>query len=94
MTIKFTGGSEALREFTTEKLARVTKLATNITNIHIIFKVDKQRHIAEANIHVPNSQPIHAEAESPVDIYEAINPLVDKLIRQLSRLKEKNADHD
>lgn len=92
MTIHFTGGSEALRTFTIEKFEKLYKLAHNITDIHVIFKVDKLRHIAEANLHVPNFPPINAECESE-NMYKTIDLLIDKLKSQLGKHKEKITNH-
>ena len=86
-----TENSEQLRKFTTEKFSRLNKFAAKITSVHVTFSVDKLRHIAEASLHVPKSE-IHARAESE-DMYKTIDLLVDKLMRQLAKHKEKLADH-
>ncbi len=87
-----TENSEQLRKFTTEKFTRLSKFAANITSIHVTFSVDKLRHIAEASVHVPKTE-IHARAESE-DMYKTIDFLVDKLMRQLAKYKEKVTDHN
>jgi putative sigma-54 modulation protein len=93
--IQFTGlkteATDALRKFTEEKFSRLQKYAAKITSIHVIFSVDKMRHIAEANVHVPKTE-INAKAESE-DMYKTVDVLVDKLIRQLAKYKEKVTDH-
>lgn len=96
MTIKFTGHNtevtESLRNFTTEKFSRLNKLAHDIKQIHVIFEVDKLRHIAEANISLPGTH-INAQSESE-DMYKTIDMLVDKLARQLTKHKERtSSDH-
>jgi putative sigma-54 modulation protein len=83
--------SEQLRKFTSEKFVRLNKFAASITSIHITFIVDKLRHIAEANVHVPKTN-IHARAESE-DMYKTIDFLVDKLLTQLAKYKEKVTEH-
>lgn len=92
--IQFTGlkteATDALRQFTNEKFERLYKFAPNITSIHVTFNVDKLRHIAEANIHIPKNE-IHAKAESD-DMYKTIDSLIDKLTRQLAKHKEKNSE--
>ncbi len=87
-----TEATEALRKFTEDKFSRLQKYAANITNIHVIFSVDKLRHIAEANIHAPKTE-INAKAESD-DMYKTVDVLVDKLSRQLAKHKEKITDHN
>lgn len=86
-----TENSDQLKAFTTEKLARLDKFSSSINNIHVTFSVDKQRHIAEANVHVPKNM-IHATAESE-DMYKTVDMLVDKLMRQMAKYKEKTTDH-
>lgn len=86
-----TEASDQLRQFTSEKFIRLNKFASNITSIHVTFNVDKLRHIAEANVHVPKTE-IHAKAESD-DMYKTVDILVDKLLRQLAKYKEKITDH-
>lgn len=84
--------SEQLETFTSEKFARLFKLASNITSIHVTFNVMKLRHIAEADIHIPKFD-IHAKAESE-DMYKTIDELVDKLTKQIKKHKDKTADHN
>jgi len=86
-----TEASDQLRKFTSEKFIRLNKFASNITSIQVTFNVDKLRHIAEANLHVPKTE-IHAKAESD-DMYKTVDILVDKLMRQLAKYKEKITDH-
>ncbi len=97
MKIQFTGlnteATEALCNYAREKLARLDKLAHNISNIHVTFDVNKAKsHIVEATLHLPKTE-IHARAESE-DMYKSINLLMDKLTKQLSKYKEKLTDHN
>ncbi len=86
--IEMTG---AIRSYAEKKLQRINSLADKISHIHLTFHVEKLNQIAEANISVPGTQ-IHAKASSE-DIYESIDKLVDKIIRQLNKYKEKLTDH-
>jgi ribosome hibernation promoting factor len=94
VSIKFTGDStESLRDYAAEKINQLAKkFATNITDIHVIFRVDKHRHLAEVNIQLPHSKPINAKSESE-DMYKTIDLLISKLSRQLSKHKEKTREH-
>lgn len=95
MQLNFTGRNlevtPALKTFTQEKLQRVEKRYNNISNVHVIFQIEKLAHIAEATVHLDNSE-IHAKAEAE-DMYTAVDKLVDKLLGQITKLKEKHADH-
>lgn len=83
--------TDALREFTEKKLDRLKRHADTITNIHVTFNVDKLSQIAEAQVSVPGNT-IHAKAESE-NMYNAVDSLVDKLVRQLDKYREKQTEH-
>jgi putative sigma-54 modulation protein len=81
----------ALKQHASEKLQRLEKRYQHITQVNLILKVDNHQHIAEANIHVSGTD-IHATAEAS-DMYSAIDLLIDKLIAQITKHKEKITDH-
>lgn len=93
MQITFTGHhldvTDALRQFTKEKIERIQRHFDRITSINVTFTVEKLRHIAEATMHVPGSI-LHASSESNEDMYAAIDLLIDKLDRQIKKHKEKH----
>lgn len=92
MQITFTGHhldvTDALRQFTQDKLDRLRRHFDKITSINVTFTVEKLRHIAEATLHVPGTS-LHASSESTEDMYASVDQLVDKLDRQLKKHKEK-----
>lgn len=57
----------------------------------MVLNVEKLRQIAEATIHV-NKGELHASSESE-DLYAAIDTLIEKLERQLTKHKEKSQKH-
>lgn len=95
VTIQFTNrngaGSEPLMQLTTEKFERLYKFASNITKIHVTFSTDNLLHVAEAELHIPKMKPVFAEAKTE-DMYKSVDFLVDKLLKQLSKHKDKNED--
>ena len=95
MQIRFTGQNiditPALREFTQEKFERIKRFSDLISNIHVIFNVDKFRQIAEAQIKLHGSE-IHACSEAE-KMYDAVEDLVDKVVKQLAKYKEKHQAH-
>lgn len=80
----------ALRNYVTEKLARLDRHFEKITNVHVILSVEKLRHKAEATV-AANGASLFANAEEE-DMYAAIDALVDKLDRQGVKLKEKRIE--
>ncbi|HBO23077.1 MULTISPECIES: ribosome hibernation promoting factor [unclassified Providencia] len=81
----------ALREIVEKKLKKLEQLFDRINNIQVVLKVEKVQQIAEATLQV-NGAELHASAEEN-DMYAAIDLLVDKLSRQLTKHKEKLRQH-
>jgi putative sigma-54 modulation protein len=80
----------ALRDYTTEKMARLERHFDKVSKVHVILSVEKLRHTAEATVSA-NGSSLFATAEEQ-DMYAAIDALIDKLDRQANKLKEKRID--
>ena len=78
----------ALREYVTNKLAKLQRHFDNITNTDVTLSVEKLVQKAEATVHVAGAD-LFATCESE-DMYAAIDSLTDKLDRQLIKHKEKH----
>lgn len=95
MLINITGHhidvTPALRAFTEEKFDKLERHFDQIKSINVVLNVEKLRQIAEATVHVTKGE-LHASSESE-DLYAAIDALIDKLERQLTKHKEKNHKH-
>ena len=83
--------TESLRNYVGTKLAKLERHFDHLTDIHCVLTVEKLEHKAEATIHVGGGT-IHADSTDS-DMYAAIDMLVDKLDRQVKKLKEKLTDH-
>ena len=83
--------TESLQNYVETKMEKLERHFDNVTNVHVILSVEKQRHKAEATIHVTGAN-IFADSEND-DMYVAIDALVDKLERQVRKHKDKQADH-
>ena len=79
--------TDALKNYTEEKLAKLERHFDNITNVHVVLSVEKVKQRAEATMHVSGAE-LFADADSD-DMYAAIDALADKLDRQLLKHKEK-----
>jgi putative sigma-54 modulation protein len=79
--------TEPLRNYASEKIARLQKHFDHMTTSNVVLHVEKNRHKAEATIHV-RGVTLHADAEDG-DMYAAIDALADKLDRQVLKHKEK-----
>lgn len=81
----------ALRSYVQEKFARLERHFDYITDAHVILSVEKQQQRAEATVNVSRGR-LFADARH-TDMYAAIDDLVDKLDRQITKHKEKLSDH-
>jgi putative sigma-54 modulation protein len=95
MQINITGHhvdiTAALRAYVEDKFDRLERHFDNMTNVHVILGVEKERQKAEATIHVSRGD-IYADSEDE-NMYAAIDSLTDKLDRQIKKHKEKLKDH-
>jgi putative sigma-54 modulation protein len=85
--------TEPLRNYVTEKIARIQKHFDHVTHTNVVLHHEKRknRHLAEATINAKGAQ-LHANSEGD-DMYAVIDALADKLDRQVLRHKEKLASH-
>lgn len=83
--------TDALQSYVENKMERLERHFDQVTNVHVILSVEKQRHKAEATIHITGND-LFATAEDG-HMYAAIDALVDKLDRQIKKHKEKVTNH-
>jgi len=95
MQLHFTGRNidvtPALKKFATEKMDKLERLNSAIHSINITFHVENVTHTAEATAHLDGAE-IHASAKA-ADMYIAIDELIDKLVSQIKKHKEKHSGH-
>ncbi|MEQ4532705.1 MAG: ribosome hibernation promoting factor [Mixta sp.] len=83
--------TSSLRDFVNNKFAKLEQYSDRITQVHIVLKVERVQQIAEATLHVSGGE-LHATSEAD-DMYAAIDGLIDKLARQLTKHKDKLKQH-
>lgn len=95
MNLNLTGNhldiTPAIRDYVIAKLDRVTRHFDHVIDVQVVMSVAKLRHKVEVNLHA-RGKDIHCEAVE-LDMYAAIDALVDKLDRQVVKHKEKLAVH-
>jgi putative sigma-54 modulation protein len=79
--------TDSMQDYVHSKFEKLERFFEHINNVQVILRVEKLQQIAEATLHV-NQKEIHATAENE-SMYAAIDELVDKLVRQLNKHKEK-----
>lgn len=91
MQLAFTGRNvevtPALKNYATEKFQKLERRHVQVSKAAVTFHIENVTHKAEATIHV-NGHDFHASAEGS-DMYAAIDELIDKLIAQVTKHKEK-----
>ena len=95
MNLKFTGlnieVTNALKDYVTTKLERITRHVDNVISIAVTLSVEKLNKKAEVDLHL-SGKDLHVESVD-ADMYAAIDGLMDKLDRAVLKHKEKNQDH-
>ncbi len=95
MQINLTGHhleiSEPLHAYVMTKFKKLERFFDHINHVHVILTVEKIHQIAEATLHI-NRGEIHAKADAQ-NMYAAIDLLIDKLVKQLNKHKEKINHH-
>ncbi len=91
VTFKHMESTEPLKDYASDKSARLAKYLASPIEVHWFLSVEKIRHIAEATV-AANGVRIKAKEESS-DMYAAIDTAMDKLEKQVRKHKEKIKDH-
>ncbi|WP_160623645.1 ribosome-associated translation inhibitor RaiA [Mixta intestinalis] len=77
----------AIRQHVEDRLSKLEKWQTHLINPHIVLSKEPKEYVADATINTPNG-PLVASARH-VDMYAAINELLNKLERQLNKVQHK-----
>jgi putative sigma-54 modulation protein len=81
----------AMRGYVEEKLSRITRHFDHVIDVGVILTVEKLTQKAEATVHV-RGKDIFVESED-LDLYAAIDLMVDKLDRQIIKYKDRVRAH-
>lgn len=77
----------SIREYVVAKLARINRHFDHVIDVNVIMTVEKLDQKIEANVHL-SGKDIHVTCHE-VDMYAAIDLLIDKLDRQVIKHKER-----
>jgi len=83
--------TEALKAHIDAKFEKLARHFDNVADVHIILSVEKLIQKAEATLQVSGAN-FFAE-DHQEDMYAAIDEMVDKLDRQITKHKEKTGSH-
>jgi putative sigma-54 modulation protein len=80
-----------LRDYVTEKMQRLSRHFDHVISVNVILKIEKLEQIAEGTVNA-GGKTLFA-TDTAMDMYAAIDGLIDKLDRQVRRLKDRLRDH-
>jgi len=83
--------TDALKAHIDAKFEKLARHFDNVTDVHVILSVEKLVQKAEATLQLSGAK-LFAE-DSQEDMYAAIDAMVDKLDRQISKHKKKIGSH-
>ena len=83
--------TQALRNHVESKLDRVARVFDNLTSLNVVMSVEKLQHKADGTL-AASGRVLHAEGIN-ADMYASIDDMIDKLVNQLRKHKEKVTDH-
>jgi putative sigma-54 modulation protein len=79
--------TDSLRAHVNSRFEKLARHFDNVTDVHVILSVEKLIQKAEATVHI-NGATVFAE-DHQEDMYSAIDNMVVKLDRQITKHKEK-----
>lgn len=79
--------TDALKKYASDKIGKFDKFEANITEANFVFSLEKHNHKVEASLKV-NGQIIQADGITG-EMYSSIDEVLDKLGRQVRKLKDK-----
>lgn len=82
--------TDAIRDYVTAKMEKVTRLYDEVISISVILSVDKLEQKAEVTVRVRGKE-IFVESKAE-DLYAAIDGMEEKISRQIVKYKQKQQD--
>jgi putative sigma-54 modulation protein len=87
VTFKNLDPSDPLKAYVQDKLDRFDRLLDNPAEASVVLSVEKFRHIAEINVN--GDRMTITGKEETIDMYSAIDMVLDKLEKQIKKNKQK-----
>ena len=84
--------TESIREHIFAKIERCLSGLTRVQDVQVVLELQKRTHTAEVIVKGKNHIHVEAEEESE-NMYTSIDQAIEKVERQLRKLREKVQDH-
>ncbi len=92
-TFRHMDGSQAVREYTAEKLDKIRKYFKGPITAHAVFSVERGfHHCCDISLSLPSGLVVSAK-ETTEDMYSSIDLATARIERQVRRWKDKIRDH-
>lgn len=92
VTFRHLEPNESLKQYVHEKVSRIEKYITKVTEVSVILALEKRSNIAEVIVNVNRAQ-ITAKEKNEDNMYTAIDLVMDKIERQTKKYKDKLTSH-
>lgn len=84
--------SERQEEAVREQFGRVSRYESRISRLEVTLSEHKNHWEVEALASIDRAEPVHAHGEGG-DVKSAIDRAVDRMTRQLKKLRSRHVDH-
>ena len=92
VTFRHMAPSRALRDYTSDKVSRITRLLHRPISAHVTLTLDGFRNVVECSVHGRGTT-LTARETSTTDMYAAIDIVSDKLTSQARKHKGRSTEH-
>ena len=92
ITFRHLEPNESLKQYVHEKVSRIEKYLSKITEVSVILALEKRSNIAEVIVN-GNRAKIAAKETNEDNMYTAIDFVMDKIERQAKKHKDKITSH-
>ncbi len=91
MTFKGLDSTEAIKSYAEKRISKLSKHLHKLIQCEFVFAVEKTQQISQLHV-LSGDFEARAEAEAE-SLYTAIDEVVDKMIQQTRKYKEKTTNH-
>ena len=87
ITFRHLEPTEALKDHVEEKMEKISKYVKSSIEAHVVLSTERYLHIAEIKLPLKGSM-VHVTEKSE-DMYQSIEGAIDKIQKNLKKIKEK-----
>lgn len=84
--------SERIRDLVEERFRSLDRFESRVSRVEVTLADEKNRWEVQALASVDRAEPVHAHGQAR-EVRSALDQAVDRMARQLKRLRERHRDH-